>query len=152
MVKQQQSDAQSQWDIYISGGQHEAEMAARLRKDLPRAGLSIHPAQAFHPRHIEQVRCVVALQARRKPDDAVRAAIAAAQHPDVDRPIVTVYVRDDELAVRRVGNDPAYESYADGPVAVVFAVWRMLEWEQAALEADLPVQNRFTWLINTLKP
>ncbi|MEL6148238.1 MAG: hypothetical protein AAFR56_01335 [Chloroflexota bacterium] len=152
MAQQRQPDAQLQWDVYIGSGNREADMAARLRKDLPRAGLRVHPAQAFHPRHMGEVSCVLALQAARKPDDAVRAAIAAAQHPDVDRPIVTVYVRDKTLAVQRMGNDPLYLPYTDGITQVVFAVWRVLEWEQAALQADMPASDSFTWLLNTLKP
>jgi hypothetical protein len=137
------------YDVYIAFGQREANTAAKLQKDLPKVGFTIHPATAFHQQIADDVRAIVALQATYKPADVVRAAVAAAQHPDLDRPIVAAYVQDDKLALQRIGREPHYMPYEKGRAQLVIALWRTLESPYTETIGEPPADepDPFDWLV-----
>ena len=115
------------YDVYISYGEREATIATRLRADLPIADVTCHPDQPFSKPMIMNSRIVIALQTSRKPDQPVRAAMAVAQQVAYDRPIITVYIQDDSLALRRIGKEPIYVAYAVGVLKLVKSIWTITE-------------------------
>lgn len=137
-------------DVYIAHSEREAHIATKLRTDLPRIGISVHPAMAFHERIMSEVAVIVTLQATYKPADVVRAAVAAAQHPDIDRPLVAAYVQDDTLALQRIGREAVYVPYERGVVLLAFAVWRAMHNPLADTLTEPPDNepHPVNWLIH----
>jgi len=125
-------------DVFISHDRDEADLAARLRADLTRAGLDVAADSVFSPGAVASARVIVALQSRYKPPDPVRAALATAQMND--QPTVTAYIRDGRLALRRNADAAAYDDYDAGAAALIYAVWAALGDPRGQAVAETPLE------------
>jgi hypothetical protein len=107
----------------LSYGEQESALANRMFTDLANVGISLHPQRKFSEGVIAESQVVITLQSSRKPSDPVRAAMAVAQLPNLDRPIIHVYVQGDNLALHRINNEPVFMDYEAGVVELVRTIW-----------------------------
>lgn len=130
----------TQYDIYISHGDEELSLAKRLRADLGVAGFHIYPDSTLTKTALATCRMILALQTGKKAGDAVRAAIAVAQQLDI--PILTVYVKNDQLALRQSGRDALFDdTYGQGIVNLVYALWVALEDPRGETSVNNPIET-----------
>ncbi|MEO0560907.1 MAG: hypothetical protein AAF125_02265 [Chloroflexota bacterium] len=133
------TDRTTPYDIFISHDEEDNVLAARLRDDLPLAKLTVCPHSTYSPDTLAECRVLVTLQSRHKAPGPVRAAMAAAQATET--PIVSVYTQGEQIALRRVGRDPIYDSYGQGVVQLVYAVWAMLDDVRGQMVVENPLET-----------
>lgn len=135
------------YDVLIAHSEREADIAAKLRADLPLAGLSLCPHSQIGPKSVQSARVIVALQSGKKPDPIVRAALALALVPDDERLTVTVFVRDDQLALERSREAADYAPYGHGVVRLVYAIWDSLQRPHPTTDNPLETgEDPLVWL------